>query len=53
MMLPIGTAKLLASREVSWRPVASAVLDEEERPLAVHVALHRAADNGPRTGQVL
>lgn len=53
MMLPIGTAKLLARREVGWCPVTSAVLDEEERPLAAHVALHRAADNGPRAGQVL
>lgn len=48
VMVPIGTTKFFAGREVGWRPVASAVFNEEERPLAVNVALNRATDNGPR-----
>lgn len=53
MVLSVGAAELLASREAGGGPVTAAVLNEEESLLPVHVALHRAADHRPSSGQVL
>lgn len=53
MVLPIRATELLAGRKVGGSPLSAAVLDEKKRFLTVHVALHRAADNGARSREVL
>lgn len=53
MVFSISAAELFASGEAGGSPVAPTVADVKERLLSVDVTIHRAADHGSSSRQVL